>query len=253
MNSVQTRLIKEAWGYDSLNRKDAAADITMTIPDDPAFTSIDLTYESATISRLTREKTVGTASSWDVTYTFDSAQNRKSYKPSTTTYNLGYGTGNRETSASPGTTEGYDFKGNVTSRVPLVAGGNAHTYTWDAWDRMKTVTRTSPVINLTYNYDSSGRMLERTDASGATPAYKLYYYSGLSRILEESALKKVHRATVIARDVLLDDFILSTGKLDKAYQLIPGSATGGYVGAQSGAGGGIGQAAWSVWYYHREL
>jgi hypothetical protein len=56
-----------------------------------------------------------------------------------------------------------------------------------------------------------------------------------------------------AKEIYVDDFALSSGRLEKSYALIPGAAIGGYLGAQSGAAGGAAGGAtpaWSTWYYH---
>ena len=44
-----------------------------------------------------------------------------------------------------------------------------------------------------------------------------------------------------ARDLYVDDIVLSGGGLEKSYQLNPSAAISGYLGAQSGEAGGQSQ------------
>jgi RHS repeat-associated protein len=77
------------------------------------------------------------------------------------------------------TCQSYDFKGNVTSRPPLT-GGPAFTYTWDAFDRLKSAAR-SGMTTVNTTYDAGGRLLKRTQGSEKTTNYWL----GLNKIAEE--------------------------------------------------------------------
>lgn len=77
-----------------------------------------------------------------------------------------YGVGNREATVSGGTALGYDHKGSVTSRVPLV-GGNAWNQTWDEYDRLIKATRTG-MDDIHFTYDVLGRMIRRETKTAGT-------------------------------------------------------------------------------------
>ncbi|MBS2545293.1 hypothetical protein KGQ19_00275 [Catenulispora sp. NL8] len=69
-------------------------------------------------------------------------------------------------------TYNYDGSGNTTSRQ-LAAGPN-ETLTWDAEDRLATVTDSSANDSSTYLYDADGSQLIRRDTGGANAGVTLY-------------------------------------------------------------------------------
>jgi uncharacterized protein RhaS with RHS repeats len=174
------RLVKHLWGYDALGRKDAAADIEVSSAYFTADT-IDIAYDSA--SRLTSEQLSGGTGAWGPNvYTFDPAGNRATARLNGgTTHNYYHGAGNRETEGWPDPLE-YDYKGNVATR-PLVESTGSVSYTWDAYDRMVTATRTGQTA-AGYDYDALGRLLRRRQGTEK----RLMYWLGLNRIAEETSL-----------------------------------------------------------------
>lgn len=64
---------------------------------------------------------------------------------------------------------------------PPLAGGAAFNYTWDAYDRLRSSTR-SGGASVNYTYDAGGRLLKRTSSSGGTT---VNYWLGLNKIAEE--------------------------------------------------------------------
>ena len=173
------RLVKNEWAYDTLGRKSATSDITVTAPD---FTEnmIDLTYDSA--SRLRGEYFKTAPATGATVYGYDLAGNRTSLA----VYPITYGAGNRElTYGTPSFHLSYDYKGNVTIRPGHILVGVKTQYTWDAYDRMRTsqynYTSQTPGPIVSYDYDALGRLLRRTKESDV----RLNYWLGLNRLAEE--------------------------------------------------------------------
>jgi RHS repeat-associated protein len=67
---------------------------------------------------------------------------------------------------------GYDGSGNTTSRK--LAAGNNETLTWDAENRLASVTDTCNDSTATYLYDANGNRLIRRDSGGADDGVTLY-------------------------------------------------------------------------------
>lgn len=181
------RLLKHEWIFDALWRKDASnpsGDISVTSSYTNGNNKIDITYDTA--SRLTREKlTDGTTSEWDNQYGYDKNENRTALDDGSTAYTFTYGAQNEETAVTAVPTPApddmdQDYRGNVVSREPL-AGGNPFEYTWDAWGRLKLVERVGSG-DVTYGYDPMGRMITRTEDSGAT---KVFYWLGMNLLGQE--------------------------------------------------------------------
>ena len=81
---------------------------------------------------------------------------------------------NRITSITGQTTPTYDNNGNMKTDA-----GSAHTYVYDAWDRL--VVEGNGFENVRYNYDARGYRVERI--AGGVSTY--YHYTNDWRLLEE--------------------------------------------------------------------
>ncbi len=138
-------------------------------------------YDAA--SRVTQEALNNT---WSVSYGYDTAGNRTSVNDGTIDKTIGYGVGNRETSVSGGIDPlGYDYKGNVISRMTL-DGTKTYHYGWDAFDRLTSATQMwSGGATVGYDYDAMGRLLRRAKASAAGTSTTLNYWLGLNKLAEE--------------------------------------------------------------------
>ncbi len=142
---------------------------------------ISFAYDAA--SRVTQEALNG---QWSVSYGYDTAGNRTSVNDGTIDKTIGYGVGNRETSVSGGIDPlGYDYKGNVISRMTL-DGTKTYHYGWDAFDRLTSATQMwSGGATVGYDYDAMGRLLRRAKASAAGTSTTLNYWLGLNKLAEE--------------------------------------------------------------------
>ncbi len=97
-----------------------------------------------------------------------------------------YTTGNREATVSNNIDPlGYDYKGNVISRMTL-DGTKTYHYGWDAFDRLTSATQMwSGGATVGYDYDAMGRLLRRAKASAAGTSTTLNYWLGLNKLAEE--------------------------------------------------------------------
>jgi len=87
----------------------------------------------------------------------------------------------------------YDAAGNMTTS-PLPAGGGQGegrqgTCTYDAWNRLASVSDGTTTVS--YSYDGTGRMIERTSGAGVTH----YYYAGQQMIETRDAAALPNRTT----------------------------------------------------------
>lgn len=82
-----------------------------------------------------------------------------------------------ELNSQPGVTFSYDANGNLISRADP---NGTTTYTWDAENRLASVTLPGTAGVVTYEYDPFGRRIEKVSPSGTT----IYAYDG-ANVVEE--------------------------------------------------------------------
>ncbi|WP_020476098.1 MBG domain-containing protein [Zavarzinella formosa] len=106
---------------------------------------------------------------------------------------------NEITSISGATTPTYDLDGNLTTDE------TGRTFTYDAWNRLATVTSSGSTLQATYKWDGAGRRVEEVRGGTTTDLY----YSAQWQVLEERvdgatttsyAWSPVYVDAMIARD-----------------------------------------------------
>lgn len=184
----------QTFTYDALNRptnvawNDSGVTPTVTFGYDVAMRVTSVTNTNATISRAyfndnllnTETTTYADATARTVTYGYDADGNRGTLQYPNNAYSFTYAYTNRnqlQTITSGGNTVityGYDLDGNLQTRTP--ANSTSSTYTYDALDRVLTVSHGfagSNTRTLGYAYDSVGnrKWTKRDSANGDVFGY----------------------------------------------------------------------------------
>ncbi|MFB4271643.1 RHS repeat-associated core domain-containing protein [Nonomuraea sp. GTA35] len=154
---------------------DAAGNQTATVQ--PGGVRLDRTFDK--LGRLTKESGAGGgATTAESTYGYDLAGRRTTAGDLTVDYNdrglplkISRGT-TQETAYS------YDGTGNPTQRID--AAGTA-TFTYDAANRLKTITDPVTSRTLTYDYDSASRLKTITATTG-TASTQIIDYDNMDRV-----------------------------------------------------------------------
>jgi RHS repeat-associated protein len=130
--------------------------------------------------QLKRETRSG-LNSYDITYSYDPAGNRKTMLTGgvTTTYTCDAANQLNSYQDNTGTTNiSYDTNGNQTGKIAV--GGGRTTNTWDFENRLTKVVLPAGTRN-TFVYDADGKRVQKQDSTGTTkPIWDL------SNILEET-------------------------------------------------------------------
>jgi RHS repeat-associated protein len=122
--------------------------------------SYDATYQ------LTRERRNG-ANSYDTTYSYDAAGNRRTKLDNAVTTTYSYDAANQLTKYVDNTgTTTFAFDANGNQRLQIAsAGGGTTTNTWDFENRLIKVAPPGGVLN-TFSYNGDGQRVQRADSTG---------------------------------------------------------------------------------------
>jgi len=147
------------YNYDNLNR------LTSKVPDAAfAAPTVSFTYT------FTGKRQTMTDVNGQTTYTYDAVMERLVAKQTPQSGKLNYA---------------YDTAGNLTSITSTNANGAAMTYTYDALNRLATVTDSSGVTN--YSYDNVGNLASFTYPNGVQHSYTYNTLNRLTTLLVQSA------------------------------------------------------------------
>jgi RHS repeat-associated protein len=160
--------------YDAVSRRTA-----LTLPN-----GIVVEYAHDTASRVTGlTYRLGTTTLGALTYTYDTAGNRRQVGGSWARTNLpdavsttSYNAGNRQLTFGPNTMT-YDNNGNLSTRTD---GGGTTTLTWDARDRLTTLT--GPGLTGIFRYDGFDRRRRKVIDGVRTD----FLYDGLNPVQEKA-------------------------------------------------------------------
>lgn len=157
---------------------------TLTYYDDGTlWTKTDRNGKTTTFTYTPTGKTnsIAYAGGATVSYTYDQDDNLTKMLDSIGTTTYGYDSANRLTSTTDprGFAIGYDRDANGNITKITYPGNKTVSYTYDALNRMKTVTIDWLNKTATYTYDDAGRMLDLTQFNNT---YTRYTYDNANRL-----------------------------------------------------------------------
>ena len=89
-----------------------------------------------------------------------------------------------EITAISGSSTGYDANGNLTTMPQIQAWGSSQAVTWDAWNRLVSVSASGTALG-TYQYDGLNRRTTKVSLEGGSSTTRHFYYSNQWQVLEE--------------------------------------------------------------------
>jgi RHS repeat-associated protein len=121
-----------------------------------------------------------------------------------------------------GRTVGYDGNGNMTKMPAVSDWSKAQTLTWDAWDRLITISQDGAILG-TYQYDGLKRRIWKQGVEGGTTVTRDYYYSNQWQVLEERTGPSAEADTQYVWGIRYEDDIVLRdrfgGTSDRMYAL----------------------------------
>jgi RHS repeat-associated protein len=166
------------------------------------------TYDS--LNRLTSYVGGLTSQSWSL----DAVGNQKSVTTDGVTTTNTQNSQNELTGVGSSTLS-YDNNGNTTTDA------NGHTYIYDAWNRLISVTNSSNIVLASYTYDANGRRITETNPTIGSGQTTALYFTAAGQVIEERQAGSVAAQNVFGIDyvnsLLLRDAFSTTGAVTRLY------------------------------------
>jgi RHS repeat-associated protein len=185
--------IRQELAYDDANR---LLSITYKRSDESVLEQVAYAYD-ANGQRVVKDVSIPSPKDTAFTATFDAA-NRM------TAIALNPGTGLEKTYDLS-----YDDHGNLIGKQNALDGSEATIYTWDARNRLSSITLTEggQTSTASFKYDALGRRIERVVTQGASTQRTHYVYDGIQAIGE---LADGQLAATILTGLNIDEVIART-------------------------------------------
>ncbi|MBI3461750.1 MAG: hypothetical protein HY000_01625, partial [Planctomycetes bacterium] len=162
-----TRLLNTTSGGTTISSFDYAYDSVGNRTRVVEAGAIRVTWSYDNLYQLTRERRSG-ANSYDITYTYDAAGNRRTKLDNaiTTTYSYDAANELRTLKDNTGTTT-YAYDANGNQRTVQVGSGGITTYVWDYENHPTKVMLPTGTRN-TFSYDADGKRVKKDDSAGTS-------------------------------------------------------------------------------------